>query len=76
MSFQDIIFLRSLPLNDLARRLPLTGLHKPTSTAEEQFALGDASSMKYSNNTARQCALDELRHDFLDPKVAALIYKD
>jgi hypothetical protein len=32
--------------------------------------------MKYSNNTARQCALDELRHDFLDPKVAALIYKD
>jgi hypothetical protein len=32
--------------------------------------------MKYSNSTARQCALDELRHDFLDPKVAALIYKD
>jgi hypothetical protein len=29
-----------------------------------------------SQTTLQDSALDELRHDFLDPKVAALIYKD
>lgn len=74
MSFQEIVFLRSLPLKNLERILLLASLHKPTSTTKVLFLpLEDwDDSWKWKSTALRKYSLDELECSFNSPKAEFL----